>query len=141
MVEIVQLQSLLPGGDRTNASRALLAYRTAERQSVHAIWSQVPDSPLDWTQMVECLQEGRQIQTVNSCHEYSDRYQYAGDVDSESGVVEESVEHYTHRLATRNNAEDVEGHGEVERSSARKADGESAENREEERCQDLERDF
>ena len=120
---------------------ALLAHGTAECQSLHAIRSQISDRPFDRAQVVESLQENWQVQTVNSCHEYSHRYHYAGNVNSESSVVEESVKHYAHGLATRHNTEDVEGHGEVERSSAGKADSECAEDSEEKRCQDFERDF
>jgi hypothetical protein len=56
-------------------------------------------------------------------------------------VVEESVEHYAHRLTARNDAEYVESHGEVEGCSAGEVDGEGAEDGEEKRCQNFERDF
>jgi hypothetical protein len=91
--------------------------------------------------MIECLKEGWQVETVNSCHEYGERYYDAGDVYGEPGMVEESVEHYAHRLAARNDAEYVESHREVEGCGAGEADGEGAEYGEEKRCQDFERDF
>lgn len=78
--------------------------------------------------MIEGLQKGRHGETINSCHEHSEGDYYAGNVDGESSVVEESVEHYAHRLAAGNNAEYVEGNGKVEGCGTGEANGEGAEN-------------
>jgi hypothetical protein len=56
-------------------------------------------------------------------------------------VVEECVEHYANGLAARNDAKNIEGHGEVEGCGAWDADSEGAEDGEGEGCYDLEWNF
>lgn len=56
-------------------------------------------------------------------------------------MIKECIEHYANGLAAGNDAEDIEGHRNVEGCGTGEANCEGAEDGKDERCQDLERNF
>lgn len=113
MIQIIQLQGLLTSGHRADTIGSQLTGGAGEDHTLHAIWSQIADSPLCRAQMVEGLQECRYVETENTRHEHSDGDHYACYIDGKARMAEERVKHYTDRLTAGNDAEDVEGHDEI----------------------------
>ena len=123
-VEIVQLQRLLAGGDRTRPIRELLRVGAGEGDSVEAVGREVPDGPLRGAEMVEGLEERGDVQADDARHEGRDGEDHGGQVDGEAGVVEEGVEHDADAFAAVDDAEGVECDNEEEFGRSWKAGAE-----------------
>ena len=62
--------------------------------------------------MVPRLQKNRDVHADYASHDDRDGENGRGNVDSETGMVEERVKNDTHALTAINNAEAIEGHNE-----------------------------
>lgn len=137
MIQIVQLQSLFARGNQTLSIGTLLSQRTWEPYSSHTKRRKIPHGPLHGTEMIESLQKARDVEAENTSHKHGYGDKGTGNVDCESGVIEERIKHDANRLAARDYAECVECYYEVEWSCAWETDGETAKEGEQEGCDDL----
>ena len=134
---MIQIQHSLPGTKSALPIRKSLILGAGKHQSTHGIRSQVSQAPFDRAEMIESLQERRDVQTHDAAHQGGNGQDYRGEVDGEARVRDEGVEDDADAFAAVDNGEAVEGYDEEELGRAGEAGSKVAEHGEQEASEDF----